>query len=165
MKSYLKFLSRNKLYTVIEAVRLVVSLAFVILIGSYVVQHYEVAHESPEWERTFVLGSDVFLGLTYWDKEELEMNIRKVFGSDVTHETWRNVRSYMILVGVACLIGIPLAIWAAQVYLQRFAYRAEGYGWVFVVAIVISLAIAFGTVLWQTLKAAKTNPAIELKKE
>ena len=38
MKSYLKFLSRNKLYTAIEAVGLAVSLAFVILIGSYVVQ-------------------------------------------------------------------------------------------------------------------------------
>ena len=34
MKSYLKFLSRNKLYTVIEAVGLVVSLAFVIVIGA-----------------------------------------------------------------------------------------------------------------------------------
>ena len=49
MKSYLKFLSRNKLYTAIEAVGLAVSLAFVILIGSYVVQQYEVAHESPQW--------------------------------------------------------------------------------------------------------------------
>jgi hypothetical protein len=36
---------------------------------------------------------------------------------------------------------------------------------VFIVAAIISLAIAFGTVLWQTLKAARTNPAIELKKE
>ena len=91
--------------------------------------------------------------------------MRKVFGSDVLHETWRTVRSYMALVGVACLIGIPLAVWAAQVYLERFAYRIEGYGWVFVVAIILSLAISFGTVLWQTLKAARTNPATELKKE
>ena len=68
MKSYLKFLSRNKLYTAIEAVGLAVSLAFVILIGSYVVQQYEVAHESPQWKRTFVLGTNEFLGLTYWDK-------------------------------------------------------------------------------------------------
>ena len=78
MKSFLKFLSRNKLYTAVEAVGLAVSLAFVILIGSYVVQHYKVAHESPEWKRTFVLGSDEFLGLTYWDKEELQMNIPEV---------------------------------------------------------------------------------------
>ena len=57
---------------------LAVSLAVVILIGSYVAQQYEVAHESPDWKRTFVLGSDEFLGLTYWDKEELEMNIPEV---------------------------------------------------------------------------------------
>ena len=105
MKSYLKFLSRNKLYTAIEAVGLAVSLAFVILIGSYVVQQYEVAHESPQWKRTFVLGTSEYLGLTYWDKEELEMNIPEVHAA--THVA----------------------------------------------------------MLWQTLKAAKTNPAVELKKE
>ena len=43
MKSYLKFLSRNKLYTAIEFVGLAVSLAFVILIGSFVWQQYAVA--------------------------------------------------------------------------------------------------------------------------
>ena len=103
---------------------------------------------------------------TYFaDENTKQIAVRKVFGSDVSRETWRNVRSYMVLTGIACLIGIPLAIWAARLYLQRFAYRVEGYGWVFVVAVIISLAIAFGTVLWQTLKAARTNPAIELKKE
>ena len=103
---------------------------------------------------------------TYFaDENTKQIAVRKVFGSDVTQETWRTVRSYMLLVGIACLIGIPLAIWAAQLYLERFAYRIDGYGWVFVVAVIISLAIAFGTVLWQTMKAAKTNPAVELKKE
>ena len=103
---------------------------------------------------------------TYFaDENTRQIAVRKVFGSDISQETWRTVRSYMVLVGVACLIGIPLAVWAARLYLERFAYRIEGYGWVFVVAVIISLAIAFGTVLWQTLKAAKTNPATELKKE
>ena len=103
---------------------------------------------------------------TYFaDENTKQIAVRKVFGSDVSHETWRNVRSYMVLTGIACVIGIPLAIWAARLYLQRFAYRVEGYGWVFIVAVLISLAIAFATVLWQTLKAARTNPAIELKKE
>ncbi|MBQ9192130.1 MAG: ABC transporter permease [Bacteroidales bacterium] len=103
---------------------------------------------------------------TYFaDENTKQIAVRKVFGSDVSRETWRNVRSYMILTGIACLVGIPLAVWAARLYLQRFAYRIEGFGWVFVVAVLISLAIAFGTVLWQTLKAARTNPAVELKKE
>ena len=103
---------------------------------------------------------------TYFaDENTKQIAVRKVFGSDVEKETWRNVKSYMVLTGFACLIGIPLAIWAALIYLERFAYRVEGYGWVFALAVVISLAIAFGTVLWQTLKAARTNPATELKKE
>ena len=103
---------------------------------------------------------------TYFaDENTKQIAVRKVFGADVNSETRRNVRSYMLLVGVACVIGIPLAIWAARVYLERFSYRIEGYGWVFAIAVVISLAIAYGTVLWQTLKSARTNPATELKKE
>ena len=103
---------------------------------------------------------------TYFaDENTKQIAVRKVFGADVGSETSRNVLSYMYLVGVACLIGIPLAIWASRLYLERFAYRISGYGWVFVAAILIAVAIAFGTVLWQTLKAARTNPATELKKE
>ena len=103
---------------------------------------------------------------TYFaDENTKQIAVRKVFGSDVLQETWRAVGSYMLMVGGACLVGIPLAVWASRFYLERFAYRVESYGWVFVAAVAISLAIAFGTVLWQTLKAARTNPAIELKKE
>ena len=103
---------------------------------------------------------------TYFaDENTKQIAVRKVFGADVNRETWRNVRSYMLLTGIACVIGIPLAVWAARIYLERFAYRIEVYGWVFAVAVIISLAISFGTVLWQTLKAAMTNPATELKKE
>ena len=103
---------------------------------------------------------------TYFaDENTKQIAVRKVFGSDVTQETWRTVRSYMLLVGIACLIGIPLAIWAAQLYLERFAYRIENHCWVFVLTVILSLVIAFITVLWQTLKAAKTNPAEALKGE
>ena len=78
MKSYLKFLSRNKLYTAIEAVGLAVSLAFVILIGSYVVQQYRMAHENPAWDRIYAPGTDSFAGLSFWDKEEIDMSIPEV---------------------------------------------------------------------------------------
>ena len=107
------------------------------------------------------------LAMSTWfaDEKTKQIAVRKVFGSDVSQETWRSVRSYMLLVGVACLIGVPLAVWAAGVYLERFTYRIDGYGWVFAAAAVLSLASAFGTVLWQTLKSARTNPATELKKE
>ena len=103
---------------------------------------------------------------TYFaDENTKQIAIRKVFGSDVTRETWRNVQSYMVLVGVACIIGIPLAVWAARLYLERYAYRIENYGWLFVVAILISMSIAFVSVIWQVVGAARTNPAEALKKE
>ena len=51
MNSFLKFLGKNKLYAFIEALGLVVSLTFVILIGSYVWQQYDVAHENPDGDR------------------------------------------------------------------------------------------------------------------
>ena len=103
---------------------------------------------------------------TYFaDENTMQIAIRKVFGSDVTIEIWHNVKSFMILSGIACVIGIPLAVWAAGLYLERFAYRTENYGWVFPAAIVISTVIAFLSVLWQIIKASRTNPAETLKKE
>ena len=68
MKSYLKFLSRNKLYTAVEAVGLVVSLAFVILIGSYVTQNLAVVNENPAHDRIYGLGNTLHLGLSVWIK-------------------------------------------------------------------------------------------------
>ena len=91
--------------------------------------------------------------------------VRKVFGGTVDSELRRGVRDYMVMVGIACAIGIPVAVWAAGKYLERFTVKLENYGWIFVLAVVIAVAIAFLSVLWQTLKAAKTNPAVELKKE
>lgn len=91
--------------------------------------------------------------------------VRKVFGSDVLRETRRTVKDYMVPVGIACIIGIPVSVWMAGKYLSRYTYRIENYWWIFVLAVVLTFAMAFGSVLWQTLKAAKTNPATELKKE
>ena len=103
---------------------------------------------------------------TYYAGENAKgIAVRKVFGGTVKSETRRTVREYMLLVAVACVIGVPIAVWAAQRYLEGFIVRLEHYGWIFLVAVVISLAMAFLSVLWQTLRAAKTNPAVALKKE
>ena len=66
MSSYLKFLSRNKLYTIIEAIGLIVSIAFVILIGNYVYQQYTVAYSNPYRNRIYAVGNQDFIGLSWW---------------------------------------------------------------------------------------------------
>jgi putative ABC transport system permease protein len=101
----------------------------------------------------------------YADEKSRDIAVRKVFGGTVDSEAWRTIRDYMVLVGIACVIGIPIAVYAAQEYLKDFIYRLEGYWWIFVAAVVVTLGISLLSVLWQTLKAAKTNPAVKLKKE
>ena len=107
----------------------------------------------------------VAMSTYYADQKSRDIAVRKVFGGTVDTEAQRTIREYMVLVGIACVIGIPIAVYAAQEYLKDFIYRLEGYWWIFVVAVLLTGLIAFVSVIWQVLKAAKTNPAIELKKE
>lgn len=103
---------------------------------------------------------------TYFsESQSKDIAVRKVYGGTVGSETVRYVSNYMAMVLTASVIGVPLAVWAAQLYLRRFIYRIEDWWWIPVVAVLISLAISLCAVLWQTLRAAHTDPAKALKKE
>ena len=56
MRSYISFLSRNKLYTAIEAVGLIVSLAFVVIIACYTWQQFSTAREAVDHQRIYALS-------------------------------------------------------------------------------------------------------------
>jgi len=75
------------------------------------------------------------------------------------------VLEYLVLIAVSAVLAVPLAVWLAGKLLEQYSYWISGYGWVFIVAVFAAALIALLSVLWQTMKAAKTNPAIELKKE
>ena len=121
--------------------------------------------------RQFLLAVMIsLLGLvamsTYFsESQSKDIAVRKVYGGTVGSETVRYVSNYMAMVLTASVIGVPLAVWAAQLYLRRFTYRIEDWWWIPVVAVLISLAISLCAVLWQTLRAAHTDPAKALKKE
>ena len=70
MKSYLRFLSRNMLYTAIMVVGLSVSLAFVIIMGCFTWQQYSVGRHYPEFERTYCLryANSTFSSLKFEDR-------------------------------------------------------------------------------------------------
>jgi len=78
MSSYQNFLSKNKLYTIIEALGLIISIAFVVLIGNYVVSNFKIAFENPDRDRVYAVGTPEFLGGSWWDKEEYENKIPEV---------------------------------------------------------------------------------------
>ena len=91
--------------------------------------------------------------------------VRKVFGSTIGSETRRGVLTYMLWVGISLAVAIPLAVYACDRFLQTYPEHITGYWWIFVLAALLTVALSFASVLWQTLKAARTNPATELKKE
>ena len=91
--------------------------------------------------------------------------IRKVFGGTIGTETRRGVLTYMLWIGLSLLIAIPLAVLVCERFLQNYAEHITGYWWIFVAAALLAVLLSLASVLWQTLKSARTNPAVELKKE
>ena len=103
---------------------------------------------------------------TYYAAErEKEIGIRKVFGGTIRSESLRSLREYMVYCVISSIIGVPVAIWICMKYLETFSYRMPDKPWIFIAATIIIFVISLVSVLWQTLRAARTNPAEALKKE
>ena len=103
---------------------------------------------------------------TYYATErQKEIGIRKVFGGTVRSESIRNIFEYMTYCFIACIVAVPVSVWIAGRYLETFVYKMPQIPWIYVIATVSAFAISLVSVLWQTLRAARTNPAEALKKE
>ena len=70
MKTYFKFLSKNKLYTFIEAFGLAVALGFVILLASYSRTEFSVGTKQPLSKQIYAIGTADMVGLTLGAGEE-----------------------------------------------------------------------------------------------
>jgi putative ABC transport system permease protein len=101
----------------------------------------------------------------YADESSKDIAIRKVFGSTMEEEIRKTVLEYLAYLGVAAVIAVPLAIYFSSKLLEQYSYRISGYWWVFLTAVAVAALVAFASVLWQALRAARTDPATELKKE
>ena len=70
IKSFLKFLSRNKGYTAIDVFGLSVSLMFVILIAVYVERELNIDKQQANYDRIVAIGNEEFLEsgvpVSYW---------------------------------------------------------------------------------------------------
>ena len=80
MKSYVKFLSRNKLYATIEALGLSVALAFVLILVSYATAEYRVGTNQKLAKELYVAGSGDYLGMTWGTAQEFFPSIPEIKG-------------------------------------------------------------------------------------
>jgi putative ABC transport system permease protein len=94
-----------------------------------------------------------------------EIGIRKVMGATVTQLVILLCRDFVLLVGMALIIGFPIAWWMGKQFLMTYAFRAEITVSIFVITGSALLAIALITVSYQSVRAAVTNPTNCLKNE
>lgn len=107
------------------------------------------------------------LGLaTYAAQQRVkEIGIRKTLGASVTNVVLLLSRDFIKLVIIALFIAVPLAWYAMERWLQDFAYRIDIKWWIFILASFIAIGIAFLTISFQTIKAARANPVKSLRTE
>jgi len=94
-----------------------------------------------------------------------EIGVRKVLGASVTRITALLSKDFVTLVIISFIIAVPLAYWGMYKWLQNYEYRVDIQWWVFVIACLLSVAIALLTVSFQAIKAAIVNPVKSLRTE
>lgn len=101
----------------------------------------------------------------YMQQERRTVSLKKVYGADYNSVLWGLVAEFMKMIGVAFVIAVPVAWYLMHTWLNGYSYRIGLHWWIFAVAGLFTALIAVLSVLWQAVRAARTNPAIELKKE
>ncbi len=105
------------------------------------------------------------LGLISFSVEERrkEIAIRKVLGSSEARIIKLLASDFLKWIAVANVIAWPLGYFGINRWLSVFVYRTPFTIWPFVIAGVCALAIALLTMSYQSLRAARANPADVLR--
>jgi putative ABC transport system permease protein len=94
-----------------------------------------------------------------------EIGIRKVLGASVTSLVALLSKDFLTLVLIALVIAVPIAWLCMNEWLKDFAYRINIEWWLFALAGIIAMLIAFFTISFQSIKAAISNPVRSLRTE
>jgi ABC-type antimicrobial peptide transport system permease subunit len=94
-----------------------------------------------------------------------EIGIRKVLGASIPDILTLLGKNFMLLIGVAVVIGLPVAWYVSSRWLQDYDYRIT-LGWgIFAATVLLISLIALLTVSVQSLRAATANPIKAIKTE
>lgn len=101
------------------------------------------------------------------ERRRKEFGIRKALGASVISLLQIISREFVLMIGVASFISIPLAWYAIQRWLENFAYRIDlADSWaIFLSGAVLALILALITILIRSLRSANANPTESLRYE
>lgn len=98
-------------------------------------------------------------------KRTKEIGLRKINGATRTQVMQLLISTYTRQVLIAFLIAAPVGWYVMHSWLKNFAYKTELSFWIFALAGIIALVIAFLTVSLQSWRAATRNPVEALRYE
>ena len=108
-----------------------------------------------------LFGMSMFLA----ERKSREMAIRKVMGADSSHVFKKMVTPFIMLMGIACVIGIPVAYYFSNKWLDNFIYKVE-WNWIItVLSTVLIFLITIFTISFQSLSVSRRNPVESLRRE
>jgi ABC-type antimicrobial peptide transport system permease subunit len=94
-----------------------------------------------------------------------EIGVRKVLGASVLN-LWRLLSvDFVVLVLIACAIGIPVAWYAMDRWLKQYEYKIDISAGVLLLVVALSIVITLLTVSYQAIRAATANPVKNLRSE
>ncbi|GGG94088.1 ABC transporter permease [Polaribacter pacificus] len=94
-----------------------------------------------------------------------EIGVRKINGATILEILKMLNKSFVIWVGIAFVVAVPVSYLAMQKWLQNFAFKTALSWWVFALSGLLVLLISLLAVSWQTYKAATQNPVEALRDE
>jgi putative ABC transport system permease protein len=94
-----------------------------------------------------------------------EIGVRKVLGASVTSIVMLFTTSYVRLLFIAFVIGIPLSYYVLNLWIDNFAYKATFSAWLFLIPALVVTLLALVTVSMQVVKAGLSNPVESLRHE
>jgi putative ABC transport system permease protein len=94
-----------------------------------------------------------------------EVGLRKVLGANFVTISKLFSKEFIFLVVVANLASWPLVYFAIRRWLQAFPYRVEPSILPYLAALLLTMLIAYGSMLYHTFKASRINPADSLRYE
>ena len=94
-----------------------------------------------------------------------EVGIRKVLGASVANVIYLFSKEFTLLIIIAFAVAAPVAYYMMSNWLSNFAFRIDIGVFMFLVAIALSVAIAWITVGYKSIKAAIANPIKSLRSE
>lgn len=94
-----------------------------------------------------------------------EMSIRKVLGASDMNIMLSFSKEFLLLIGIACLLGMPIAYWIMKEWLANFAYHIEISAGIFLLTVATMIILIMITVSYQSLKLARISPIEALRSE